>query len=188
MKGNAGILGELKLPELSSVTLEVEGLESEVFSEVLAARWPKLTCFELWDQGGAVELEPLLHVLSTLPLTHFGLPFTDWLEALLKSLRVSPVLKRLRVLDLHESVLQGPMLAWLIEHLDDFKHLERLDLTGAVDPHEAESLSRLGAFIVTGAVQEFPEQPSDEEFEAPEDEEAPPAPNADLDIPDEHGD
>lgn len=188
VKGSAGILGALELPELRSVTLEVEGLEPEVFSEVLAARWPKLERFVLWDQGGVVELEPLLHVLSTVPLTHFGLPFTDQLEALLERLRGSPMLKGLRVLDLHQSVLQGPMLAWLIEHLADFKQLERLDFTGAVDPHEAEALSRLGDFIVTGVVQELPESPVDEEFEAPEEEEAPPAPNADLDIPDEHGD
>lgn len=166
---------------------------------MLAARWPKLERFELWDLGGEVELEPLLHVLSTVPLTHLALPFTDQLEALLQS----PVLKRLEVLDLHDAVLQGPTLEWLTTHLDAFRHLERLDLTGAVDAHEEETLSKLGAFIVlrpledTRPIEEVasrePWNEDDEleklnEPEALEDEGDPPAPNADLDIPDEHGD
>lgn len=192
VKGSEGILGELVLPELRSVSLVLEVAEdAEVFSEVLAAKWPKLERFEL--STGAFELEPLLHVLSTLPLEHLGLPNTHELGPLLEALVKSPVLKGLEVLDLHHSTLRGPTFEWLVANLRSFSHLKRLDLTGAADPHEEEALSRMGEFIVIRPPEVAEEEPRDlEDWEepdpTPEEAEAPEAPNADLDIPDEHGD
>ena len=193
VKGSEGILGEVVLPELRSVTLTLEVAEdAEVFSEVLAARWPKLERFELLNASGGFELEPFLHVLSSLPLRHLALPHTHELEPLLKALVHSPVLKRLEVLDLHHSTMRGPAFEWLAENLKSFRHLKRLDLTGAADPHEEEALSKLGEFIVIRPPEveeeERPEVDEWEEKDEPNDGEAPPAPNADLDIPDEHGD
>jgi hypothetical protein len=196
VKGGEGILGQLVLPELRSVTLTLELPEdSEVYSEVLAANWPKLERFEL--SNSALELEPFLHVMSSLPLKHLALPRTYELEPLLKSLVHSPVLKKLEVLDVHDSELRGPVFDWLVANLKSFSHLKRLDLTGAVDPHEEEALSKLGDFIVMRPPDQEEEhaEPRDldddwgeEPDPLPEEAKAPEAPNADLDIPDEHGD
>lgn len=202
VKGSGGVLGELVLPELREVAFQLDAEEQEVFNEIVAGTWPKLERFELWDFG--VELEPLLHVLASLPLTHLALPFSPQLGPLLQALVRSPLLKRLQVLDVHDAVLAGPTLDWLISHLAEFKHLKRLDLSGAVDPHEAHALAKQGDFIVLHRT-ELPPLVEDVHKFAPmneddlwdelnnpepeeEDGEAPPPANADLDIPDEHGD
>jgi uncharacterized protein (TIGR02996 family) len=201
IKGGAGVLGAVSLPELRAVCLQLEEEEPEVFSEVIAANWPKLERFELWDRFGAVELEPLLHVLGSLPLTHLALPFTEQGEPLLRRLVQLPLLQKLRVLDLHQAVLGPGGRDFLRENVAAFRHLERLDLTGTVGEHEEEALTKLGDFIVlrppedTRPVEEMHrpdwyelngEESPDESPEAPE--EDPPPPGADLDIPDEHGD
>lgn len=196
--GSEGILGELELPELRSVNLQLEvPNESETFSEILAARWPKLERFELWDSTGVVELDPFLHVLSTLPVKHLALPGTYEVEALLKALVQSPVLQRLEVLDLNRS-RAAPAVDWLVANVKSFRHLKRLDLTRAVNAEQEDVLSKLGDFIVIRppdqeeVTQEEPRDIDDdwgEEPDAlPEEAKAPEAPNADLDIPDEHGD
>ena len=182
------------MPELREVCLEIEGLEPEVFSEVIAARWPKLERFELWDQGGAVELETLLHVLSAVPLTQLSLRFTEQGEALLRQLLGTPLLRRLRAIELRDAALPRSALEFLKENREAFRHLERLDLTGAVPSHEEDAVSRLGDFIVlrppedTRPLEEINHPAWDDEDEAPEPTADPEAPNADLDIPDEHGD
>jgi uncharacterized protein (TIGR02996 family) len=199
VKGSTGVLGVLDLPELRSLSLQVEDEAPEVFDELIAARWPKLERFELWDRFGVAELEPLLHVLSALPLTHLSLPYTEQAERLLARLVQLPLLKRLRVLDLHEAVLGVAGIELLRANAGAFRHLERLDLTGAVGPEHEEALGRLGDFIVfrppddTRPVEEVspPDWAEPDEFEPEEPEEddaAPEAPGADLDIPDEHGD
>ena len=194
VKGSGGVLGVLDLPELRSATLELEGLEPEVFSEVIAARWPKLERFELWDQGEAVELEPLLHVLSAVPLTQLSLPFTEQAGALFRQLLGTPLLKRLRAIELRDAALPLSALEFLKENLDAFRHLERLDLTGSISSHEEDAVSGLGDFIVlrppedTRPVEELHHPGWDDEDEEPELPAEPEAPNADLDIPDEHGD
>lgn len=194
VKGGAGVLGELVLPELREVALQLENHEENLFDEVVAARWPKLERFELWDDGGQVELAPLLHVLEALPLTHLALPFTQQLERLIPLLVGSPLLKRLRVLDLHDARFEGNALEVLRKNAPALKHLQRVDLTGAADAHEEEVLSKLGAFFVFRApVAPEPEEPDSSWYDDFEDSDYEPgieieAPNADLDIPDEHGD
>jgi uncharacterized protein (TIGR02996 family) len=198
VKGAEVTLGEVVLPELRAVTLELQRLDEQSFSEVLAARWPKLEHFTLSDTSGAVELEPLLHVLSPLPLRHLGLRGTAQTRAVLEGLVRSPLLKRLRVLDLSGAQLHGEAFEYLRKNLAAFRHLERLDLTGAADPHEEDALAKAGDFIVfrpaedTRPVEETQLLPAvddyDDEPEPPEEDLEPVAPNADLDIPDEHGD
>ena len=195
MKFAGGVLGLITLPALRAVSLQVEGLEPDVFSEVIAARWPSLERFELWDQGDAVELEPLLHVLSSVPLTHLSLPFTAQAEPLLRQLLRTPLLGRLRVLELHDAPMPPSALAFLKANVDAFRHLERLDLTGGVSVHEEDAVLALGDFIVlrppadTRPLEEI-HRPDweDEDAQGPEATADPEAPNADLDIPDEHGD
>lgn len=200
VRGGGGHLGALNLPSLTSVAIELDAQESEVVGEVITARWPKLTSFELWNVD-EVEFAPLLQALSVLPLTHLALPFTRNLERLVPLLVGTPLLARLQVLDLRDSELNSLGLAALMKHFDAFRHLQRLDLTNAADEHEVDVLKKRGDFIVLGQQRELPIVQSDElsdlgwdDFDpyAPEADPAedgpPPPPNADLDIPDEHGD
>lgn len=203
VKGSGGVLGELTLPTLKRFALQCYSIDEETMSEVIAARWPALERFELWDTNGSVELEPLLHALAACPLTHFGLPHTAQLDQLLPMLVRTGLLARLKVLDLSHSRLQGQGFNYLLENFAAFRHLERLDLTGAADQHEEDALGKLGNFMVfraqtdTRPLEERTELnagdddydfPQDEELEDPEADEAPAAPGADLDIPDEYGD
>lgn len=199
VKGSDGALGELVLPELREVAFEFSGSDEQLIDEVVAARWPKLERFEL--DTAELDLAPLLHALAATQLTHLSFPRCVELRTLFELLLRSPMLKRLRVLELKDAALDGEAFELLRKNVRAFSHLERLDLTGAVDPHEEESLSRLGDFIVLKAPED--KRPLEEtslmswsldedEWEEPEPDPEEPlepqAPNADLDIPDEHGD
>lgn len=201
VRGGGGQLGALHLPALTSVAIELDQQESDVVGEVIAARWPKLTSFELWNVD-EVDLPALLEALSVLPLTHLGLPFSRNVERVVQLLAGSPLLKRLHVLDLHDSRLDSQGLSALMKHFDAFRHLKRLDLTNAADEHEVDVLRKRGDFVVLGEQRDLPivetenfAEPNDDDWDSysleedlPEDDGPPPPPNADLDIPDEHGD
>lgn len=201
VRGGGGHLGALNLPALTSVAIELDLQESDVVGEVIAARWPKLTSFELWNVD-EVEFPALVQALSALPLTHLALPFTRNVERLVQTLVTTPLLAQLQVLDLRDSELDSHGLAALMKHFDAFRHLKRLDLTNAADEHEVDVLRKRGDFVVLGEQRDLPivqtenlAEPDWDDYdpyalddEAPADDGPPPPPNADLDIPDEHGD
>ncbi|MFZ5440012.1 MAG: pentapeptide repeat-containing protein [Myxococcota bacterium] len=195
--GSEGALGELMLPELRELALEYDYADSLV-DEVIAARLPKLERLELCAQR--IDLEPLLHVLSSSRVTQLAFPRFPDAGRIFEALLDSPLLARLKVLDLRGAELRGTAFEVLRKNLRAFSHLQRLDLTDALDPHEEEALSRLGDFIVLKAPEDRRpleddgygpgDWDDDDWFTQPEPEEPlePVAPNADLDIPDEFGD
>lgn len=204
VKGSGGILGDLNLPSLKSFTLQTHSFDEDVVDEIIAARWPRLERFELWDSAGDVELEPLVHVLASCPLTHLAFPYTPQLDVLLPLLVRTGLLARLKVLDLNSALLQGAAFDFLIANFDAFRHLEQLNLIRAVANQEREdALSKLGNFMLfrpqqdTRQLEERTELDSDDDeyfdespgdFDPEADDDAPEAPGADLDIPDEFGD
>ncbi|MFO0599718.1 MAG: pentapeptide repeat-containing protein [Myxococcaceae bacterium] len=196
VKGSDGVLGDVHLPSLRSARFEFDNPEAEAVNEVLTARWPKLSRFELWELDDT-NVEPLLETLRPLALTHLALPRLNAAHHLLTALLRSPLLPRLKVLDLHDSAFDASAVELLEKNIAKFRHLEQLVLTDAVDSTHDDQLAR-HAFVVLKEPVEPEISPEafeneDGEWEAEEDDEpdeafAPEAPNADLDIPDEHGD
>ncbi|GMU59901.1 MAG: hypothetical protein AMXMBFR34_16640 [Myxococcaceae bacterium] len=212
LKGSGGALGELVLPELQRFTLEADYLGDEagaVRDALRAARWPKLRRFEMTDVGGELDVAALLSALEPLPLVHFGLQEGGALSAVLSALLDSKLLPRLEVLDLRECVLDGRGLELLEARLGAFRHLRELDLSGPMSEQTAHRLASLGAFVRvdhplerevevdedggephpddSGEYQLWADDAGADEEDAVKEEPLLPV-DAELDIPDEHGD
>lgn len=200
LRGQGGTLGELSLPELRHFTLETWAFEDDEVTAILEASWPKLERLELWDPQGAIEVARLLERCSRRPLVHLALLRRPGLDAVLSDLSTSPLLPRLRVVDLRDGVLTDFAVDLLTRQREAFAHL-RLNLTGSAAEGQRDRLARLPFVVLDEPADydEFHEPPSDEphpddsgEWEAeawedPAGDGPPPSPLADLDIPDENG-
>ncbi|MBL8916462.1 MAG: pentapeptide repeat-containing protein [Archangium sp.] len=200
VQGNGGTLGNLELPSLRVARFLTDNPDEQVVDEILAARWPKLEHFELWEFDSEFDLEALLHALSAVPLKHLALPGMMSTDRLFELLLAGSLLKKLKVLDVHDTPFSERSAAFLLRNVARFSHLERLDLSDSqFDVRRDDAVAKL-PFVVLDRKRALPtveqyEEPSDDEYDdgpddsdLPEEAMPPEAPNADLDIPDEHGD
>ncbi|MFT3711641.1 MAG: pentapeptide repeat-containing protein [Archangium sp.] len=197
VKGDDGILGAMNLPSLRTAIFELDNPEAEAMNEVLVGRWPKLTHFELWELDD-VNIEPLMETLRPLALTHLALPRLIATHQFLSVLLASPLLARLEVLDLHGALFSAATVELFEKNVAKFKHLKQMILTDAVDSTHDDVLARHSFVVLKEPVEPelSPEAVESDDFDSgewetddlPEEPELPEAPNADLDIPDEHGD
>lgn len=134
--GGGGTLGEIALPSLRTLIRESGGLSAAELSSILNARCPRLERLDVWtgdsNYGAEATVEQLLPLLEgrLFPsLTHLGVVNSELGPALLGPLATSPLLRRLRVLDLSKGVLADENVDALLEHAGAFAHLERLDLS-----------------------------------------------------------
>lgn len=164
LKGSGGLLGRIVLPELRHFTLETDYLEdAAAFEEILAARWPNLERLELADLDGGLDEDALLRAIAPLPLTHLAIHGSPRADQVVSALLRSPVLPRLRVLDLREGALSPEGVKLLRERADAFRHLETLNLTDAVGDHAG--LAALGSCVVLDDHREKDEVVDDEDGE-----------------------
>lgn len=96
---------------------------------------PHLEQLELWlgdyayqHDGAVADIEPLLHGAG-LPALRRLRVLCDLADELVEVLSESPLLRRLRVLDLYCSTLSDAGAQLLIERRAAFAHLEQIDLT-----------------------------------------------------------
>lgn len=131
------LFGDLELPSLRRFTFRTGGLPVEHLEELRRARWPRLESLDLWfgdeDYGGTCTVDdvlPLLDGRAALPpsLVRLGLRNASFADALVEPLLASPLLPRLRALDLSLGVLTDDGAALLARGRDRLAHLERLDL------------------------------------------------------------
>lgn len=199
VQGNGGELGELNLPALRVARFLTDNPDEGIIDELMAARWPKLEHFELWEFDSEFDLAALLHTLSAVPLVHLALPGMMSTDRLFELLLAGPILKKLKVLDVHDTPFSERSAALLLKNVARFSHLERLDLSDSqLESRRDDAVSKL-PFVVLDRKRALPtveqyDEPSDDYEDEPEDSDLPDeamppeAPNADLDIPDEHGD
>jgi hypothetical protein len=132
--GAGGSLGQVNLPRLRKFVRESGGLSGAELEEILAAKWPALESLELWfgseNYGAEGTTEHVQRLLAKLPagVTHLGLANCEFVHQLLPVLAASPVLKRLRTLDLSKGVLRDGDLDTLLRDRAAFAHLDTLDL------------------------------------------------------------
>jgi hypothetical protein len=132
--GGGGKLGEVNLPRLRKFVRESGGLSGGELEEIITAKWPALQSLEVWfgrqNYGAEGTVEHVERLLATLPagVTHLGLANCEFAQELLPLLVASPVLKRLRTLDLSKGVLRDAEVDLLLRQRAAFAHLEKLDL------------------------------------------------------------
>lgn len=195
LRGEGGELGGLELPALRHLSFECWDGESLPIELLHRAPWPRLERLELWDPTAQLDPAALLSAFAQRPLVHLALLRRPRLHDVLAALVASPLLPRLRVVDLRAGALTEDDVRLLEARREPLRHL-RLDLSGCDAPGLGDRLSRL-PFVALDELPEFDEEhleafsgvlDDEAEPEAPDEADAPPAPLADLDIPDENGD
>jgi predicted DNA-binding WGR domain protein len=131
--GQGGTLGTLDLPALRSFEYMSTAIGQLEIESIAAAAWPSLERLELWlgagDRGAIATIRPLQPILdgTRLPvLRHLGLVNSEHARDLIDALARSPLLPRLRSLDLSRGTLYtaGELLA----NAAAFTHLESIAL------------------------------------------------------------
>jgi hypothetical protein len=127
-------LGDIDLPELRRFALRTPDLVASQLTAIANARWPKLERLELWfgapGRGCDCTIDDACALLAAVPptVTALGLMNATFTDALIEPLARSPVLRRLRTLDLSLGCLSDAGAALIRHHADAFAHLESLDL------------------------------------------------------------
>ncbi|MBB6118135.1 STM4015 family protein [Nocardiopsis algeriensis] len=122
-------------PSLRSLTVQGGGLPGHLSREIASSGLPALERLELWlgveNYRGDTAPEDLAPVLSgeAFPrLRHLGLRNAEHTDRWVPELVRAPLLERLEVLDLSLGTLTDEGARSLLDRIDAFAHLERLDL------------------------------------------------------------
>lgn len=135
VRGNEGLsLGSLKSECLQSLIIETGGLSATIVQQVTAAELPNLEHLELWlgtdEYGGDVTLKDLDPILSgkLFPKLHYlGLRDSDFTDKIAIAVAESPILRRIKVLDLSLGTLTNKGARALLNS-PAVQKLEKLDL------------------------------------------------------------
>ncbi|MCA2981029.1 MAG: TIGR02996 domain-containing protein, partial [Myxococcaceae bacterium] len=148
--GAGGVLGRVEHPRLKSFVRVSTGLSASELRSIGAARWPALERLELWTGSTALgaevtaeALRPLVEGQALPRLTHLGLVACEEARELVPMLLGSPLLPRLRTLDLSRGLVADAEAGLLLRHADRLRHLERLDLSeNLLSPAGRDALAR----------------------------------------------
>lgn len=134
--GAGGTLGEIRSTSLRKLVRESGGLSRAEIASLVSADCPRLEHLEIWlgaegygAEGTVDDVAPLFDGQRFPNLVHLGLCNAEITHHLLAPLAASPLLRRLRVLDLSKGVLMDDDVDVLLEHATAFAHLQRLDLS-----------------------------------------------------------
>ena len=132
-------LGRIDLPSLRSFEVRTGGFTRANMRSVLEARWPSLErlvlCFgDQEDYGAECDLDDVLPLLEGRGLDRvvdLGICNAGFANDVVPRLVGSPMLRKLRRLDLSLGTLSDEGAEALLEHAAAFRHLENLDVSGA---------------------------------------------------------
>lgn len=120
---------------LRTLALRTTALAPQVVAALGMAQLPQLEQLELWlgdyayqHDGSVADVVPLLSGAGLPALRRLRVQ-SDLADELIEALSESPLLRRLRVLDLYCSTLSDAGARILIERRAAFAHLEQIDLT-----------------------------------------------------------
>jgi hypothetical protein len=165
-------LGLLKHDKLKSLIIQSGGLDAGVVREVAAADLPELEHLELWlgteRYGGnatVADLAPILEGGLFPKLKYLGLRDSDISDEIAQALATSPLLERIRELDLSlgtltdqgaEALLGNPMIAKL-EKLDVRHHYCSEKMTAKLQKLgvEVDASEREEPYVADGDVYRF---------------------------------
>jgi len=135
IRGCGGLsLGDpLEHKELRSLVVQCSGISSKVLNEIAASNLPKLEHLELWlgeeNYGGEFELDdlhPLVNGTLFPNLIYLGLKNSEKQDEVAELVARSPIVKRLKVLDLSMGTLtdKGAEALLACPHLKQLQHLD----------------------------------------------------------------
>lgn len=162
VRGGSGlVVGTLRHQNLRSLVVESGGLEAEVVRGILASELPRLEHLELWlgDEGyGRTatmdDLAPLLRGDAFPALRSLGLRDCQGADELAAALANSPILERIKVLDLSLGDL-GDTGARALAESPGVARLEKLDLHHHyVSPEVIAAIEALGVAVDSSGRQE----------------------------------
>lgn len=131
-------LGAIELPELRTLQIVTGGLRSENLASLRTGHLPKLESLLLClgdtggDYGCTVELDDLGWIFAAegIPgVRHLGLANSSLADSIAQALPASPVLRQLATLDLSRGTMSDEGLRAILDHVDAFAHLAKLDLS-----------------------------------------------------------
>jgi uncharacterized protein (TIGR02996 family) len=143
--GAAITTGPIAHPTLANLELVTTELSSETLHAVAAIGAPKLHRLKLWCMYPFTtpDLHPFL-ARDDLGLDHLGLYNTGDTDALCERLVASPLLPKLKTLDLSPGTLTDAGAQMLAKHADAFARLEVLDVSyNRLDVDGVRAISRL---------------------------------------------
>ncbi len=154
--GEGGTLGPLDLPNLRTFIRESGGLAASELADIQRAHWPKLERLDLWTGQAAYGAQASVDLLAPffrgdgLPaLRRFGLINCEFVHDAIEPLAHSPLLKRLRHLDLSGGVLTNAEVPLFLRLAEAFRHLEVLDLSqNQLGPQSDERLAALCGKVI----------------------------------------
>ncbi|MFT3694114.1 MAG: TIGR02996 domain-containing protein [Kofleriaceae bacterium] len=155
--GQSGELGTIVAPKLETFIRISGGLQQNELQSIMSAHWPELRHLEIWfgsvrynAEGTAAHLAPILSGAGTPKLAHLGIVNCELVLAALEALIASPLLKRLRTLDLSHGVMSTDECRLVVENADAFRHLERIDVSdNFLTYSELQQLERVLTNVVT---------------------------------------
>jgi len=128
-------LGACELPELRRLELAPAALRRRTGREIARARWPCLEALRLvfgtYPDHVTREINELVHRTDLPHLQHLALVGYRGCDELVEALGRSPVLGRLRSLELSHGMLSDRGNRAILANAGAFAHLERLDVTGS---------------------------------------------------------
>lgn len=136
LRGVVEDLGQIFAPNLVRFTRETGSLKRSELSSIVEARWPKLEHLELWfgetnygAEPTADDAAPLLELDGVPALTSLGICNFEFTDALVERIVASPLLPRLKRLDLSRGCLTDEGAMVLLQCRDRLAHLSELDLS-----------------------------------------------------------
>lgn len=162
----------LNLPKLKSLTVQTGGMPLNIYRQATEGNLPALQRLELWlgteDYGGEIRREHLTELLSGAKfphLTHLALCDSDVQDDVAVAVAASPLLERLKTLDLSkgtlgdegaQALLDSPS-ARRLEHLDLHHHFMSAPMAAKlsaafpnVDVSELQPANDYGRYVAVG--------------------------------------
>jgi uncharacterized protein (TIGR02996 family) len=148
----------LRLPRLRELTVQTCGLSKRAFEAIAGQPWPELRELELWlgsrKYGGRLTIRDLVPLLEggTLPqLERLALRNAELTNELAAAIVRSPLLPRLRELDLSMGLLDDEGAQTLLDAADSWRHLERLNVSQSyLSEQRLLELSQVGPSVEGG--------------------------------------
>jgi uncharacterized protein (TIGR02996 family) len=174
LQGGAIGLGALEHPTLKRVEIRTGGLPRAAARSIAAAKLPACEHLDVWygddDYGGDAtwkDVAPLLTNGNLPSLRHLGLRNAVFTDELARALASSPLLPRLRTLDLSLGTLTTEGAKAMADRRAAFAHLERLDVSdNLLDSGGVRALRGLCKKVVIGEQREIEEWWEDDRYVA----------------------
>ncbi len=154
LQGSGIELGYVDAPKLEELEVRTRGLKRQIVDSLASAKLPALRALKLWV-GGERETDVEVGDLDALfrsglfpRLTHLGMQNADLADAFCKAIVDSPLLPKLRTLDLSLGALTDAGAKELLAHRERVAHLELIDVRYCLlSPVGLSLLAELGPSI-----------------------------------------